>query len=160
MRFRIPEWLWAVSRALNRRGLRGSARAVKFVNYALHKALLPAEAIVGHHPILEHYALGIVLHPQVTIGDNCRIYHHVTLAAQSAIGSPFRIVLGNDVTIGAHSIIVARANCSLVIGDRAIVGAGSVVTGDIPSGEIWVGNPARKLRNRDVEAIVEANPER
>ena len=157
MRFRFPEWLWAVSRALHQRGLPKLARAVKIVNYVLHKALLPAEAIVGDNLVLEHYALGVVIHPQVTIGNDCRIYHHVTLASESGIGSPFRVVLGDGVTIGAHSVIVARPNCSLTIGDGAIVGAGSVVTRDIPGGEVWAGNPAQKLRNRGEETVVEAS---
>jgi acetyltransferase-like isoleucine patch superfamily enzyme len=36
----------------------------------------------------------------------------------------------------------------LTIGEGALVGAGSVVTKDIPDGEIWVGNPARFLRKK------------
>ena len=80
------------------------ARVVKTVNWTIHKCLLPAEAKVGQGVILEHYALGIVIHPQVEIGSNCRIYHHVTLATGTWIGSPFKIRLGNNVTIGAHSI--------------------------------------------------------
>ena len=36
----------------------------------------------------------------------------------------------------------------VTIGDGAIVGAGSVVTGDIPSGQIWAGNPARYIKDR------------
>jgi serine O-acetyltransferase len=115
------------------------------INWFLHKALLPAEAIVGDGIVLEHYALGIVIHPQTEIGQDCRIYHHVTLASETWIGSPYRIVVGDHVTIGAHSIIVSRSNQSLAIGDNAIVGAGSVVISDIPSNEIWAGNPARKI---------------
>ena len=63
--------------------------------------------------MLEHLALGVIIHPQVEIGSNCRIYHHVTLASESFLGSLFKIVLGNDVTIGAHSIVVGRSNTSL-----------------------------------------------
>ncbi len=59
--------------------------------------LLPAEAIVGQNVLLEHYAPGNAIHPQVTIGDDCRIFHRVTLAAESAIRSEHRIVLGNRV---------------------------------------------------------------
>lgn len=51
------------------------------------------------------------------------------------------IFIGNDVFIGANSIILK----GVTIGDRAIIGAGSVVTKDIPSGEIWGGNPAKKI---------------
>lgn len=147
MRPRTPETLWALSRRLHRRGWKFAARAVKTLNWAMHKCLLPAEAEVGEGLVLEHYALGIVLHPQVTIGDGCRIYHHVTLAAESAIGSEHRIVLGRNVTIGAHSVVIARSNTTLTIGDGSVLGAGSVLTRDIPPGEVWAGNPARKIRD-------------
>lgn len=55
------------------------------------------------------------------------------------------VVIGDDVFIGAHSIILKGVE----IGDRAIVGAGSVVTKSVPSGEIWAGNPARPLRKAE-----------
>ena len=129
-------------------GWRGPARIVKTWNYMLHKCLLPAEAEVGEGIVLDHYALGVVIHPQVKIGDRCRIYHHVTLAAESVIGSENFIILGSDVTIGAHSIVVARSNTSLTIGDGATLGAGSVLTKSIPAGETWVGVPAREVGSR------------
>lgn len=145
MRLHSPEMVWRWSRRLHSRGLCRLARAVKMLNFGLHKCLLPAEAQVGDDVILEHYALGIVMHPQVRIGHRCRIYHHVTLAAETWIGSPHCISLENDVTIGAHSIVVARPNTSLTIGRHAFLGAGSVLTKDVPAFEIWAGNPARKI---------------
>jgi len=123
------------------------ARIVKMLNWLIHKCLLPAEAIVGKNILLEHYAMGIVIHPQVTIGDDCRIFHHVSFAAESAIGSEHRITLGNRVTIGAHSIIVARTDKSLTIGEGSVLGAGSVLLRDIPPYEVWAGNPASKIKD-------------
>ena len=146
-RLRSPEFLWALSRSMYVRGFKRSARMVKALNYVIHKALLPAEAEVGKDLILEHYALGVVIHPNVTIGDRCRIYHHTSLASESVIGSEHRITLEDDVIIGAHSIVIARSNSSLSIGKGSIIGAGSVLTRSVPPGEIWAGNPARKLRN-------------
>lgn len=52
------------------------------------------------------------------------------------------IVIGNDVFIGARCIILKGVN----IGDNAIVGAGSIVTKNIPANEIWAGNPAKFIR--------------
>jgi len=52
------------------------------------------------------------------------------------------IVIGNDVFVGANTIILK----GVTIGDRAIIGAGSVVTKNIPADEIWGGNPAKFIR--------------
>lgn len=52
--------------------------------------------------------------------------------------------IGSDVFIGAFSIILKGAT----VGDGAVVGAGSLVTGAIPAGEIWAGNPIRFVRKR------------
>jgi len=45
-------------------------------------------------------------------------------------------------SIGAGAVILN----GLTIGENAMIGAGSVVTKDVPSGELWVGNPARFVR--------------
>jgi len=58
----------------------------------------------------------------------------------ATISSP--IIVGNDVFIGTGAVIMK----GVVIGDRSIIAAFSVVTKDIPSGEIWGGNPARLIR--------------
>lgn len=48
------------------------------------------------------------------------------------------IAIGSDVFIGANSLILK----GVTIGDQAVVGAGSVVRGDIGPAEVWAGNPA------------------
>jgi acetyltransferase-like isoleucine patch superfamily enzyme len=50
------------------------------------------------------------------------------------------VIIGDDVYIGINALVLK----GVTIGDRAIIGAGSVVTRDVPEGEIWAGNPARK----------------
>ena len=52
------------------------------------------------------------------------------------------IIIGDDVFVGANSIILKGVN----LGNRAIVGAGSVVTKNIPAEEVWAGNPAKFIR--------------
>lgn len=56
-----------------------------------------------------------------------------------------RIEIGNNVHIGMDSIIMPNVK----IGDNVIVGCGAVVTKDIPSGEIWGGIPAKKIKTID-----------
>ncbi|MFH0883261.1 MAG: acyltransferase, partial [bacterium] len=52
--------------------------------------------------------------------------------------------IGRDCYFGTGAIVLGGVS----IGDGAIIGAGSVVTRDVPAGEIWVGNPAKFVRNR------------
>ena len=54
------------------------------------------------------------------------------------------IVIGNDVWIGANSVILDGVK----IGEGAIIGAGSVVTKDVKSFAIVAGNPARFIKKR------------
>lgn len=53
-----------------------------------------------------------------------------------------RIKIGKRCFIGIHAIILP----GITIGDDCVVGAGSVVTKNIPSGEVWGGNPARFIK--------------
>lgn len=52
------------------------------------------------------------------------------------------VIIGNNVWIGASAVILP----GVTIGDDSVIGAGSVVTKDIPSGVVAVGNPCRVLR--------------
>ena len=52
------------------------------------------------------------------------------------------VVIDDYVFIGADSIILNGVH----IGEKSVVGAGSVVSKDIPAGEIWAGNPARFIK--------------
>jgi acetyltransferase-like isoleucine patch superfamily enzyme len=80
------------------------------------------------------------------IGGNCKIWDtdfHPTSIEQrikninsNAKTSPIHI--GRYVFIGAESIVMKGVS----IGDFAVVGAGSVVRTNIPSNEVWAGNPA------------------
>lgn len=58
------------------------------------------------------------------------------------------VTIGNHVWLGANVFVMK----GVTIGDRSIVSAGSVVTKDIPAGEVWGGNPAKflkKLKEQD-----------
>lgn len=53
------------------------------------------------------------------------------------------VIIGDDVLIGTNAIILKGVH----IGDRAIIGAGSVVSCDVPADEVWAGNPAYKIKS-------------
>ena len=59
------------------------------------------------------------------------------------------IVIGNNVWIGANSILLA----GVTVGDGAIIGAGAVVTKEVPPYAIVGGNPARVIRYRKKESV-------
>ena len=92
---------------------------------------------------------GTILDPPLTeIGDNTIIGHAATLYSHVIEGSHFaldRIVLGNNVTVGAHAIIMS----GVIVGDGATVSAGAVVKKgtQIGPGEHWAGVPARRLES-------------
>ena len=52
-------------------------------------------------------------------------------------------IVKEGASIGANATILG----GITIGEHALIGAGSVVTKNVPANELWVGNPAKKLRN-------------
>ncbi len=97
-----------------------------------------------------------VVRGRIELGDAVRIGAHTSLLAfNHGMADPdteiFRqpltslgIRVGSDVWIGSHVVVVDGVS----IGDRAVIGAGSVVTRDVPAGAIVGGNPAKVLRWR------------
>ncbi|HEX8325714.1 MAG TPA: hypothetical protein VF595_17550 [Tepidisphaeraceae bacterium] len=143
-RLHVHERLWEVSRDLHRRGWLRTARIIKAVNFYLHTTLLPAEAVVGRNIRVEHYGVGVVIHPNTVIGDNVTIWHGVTIAGQSWIGSGLGVVIEDDVMIGTHAIIMPKSHTTLTIGKGARVAAGAVVTKNVPAGTTCFGHRPTK----------------
>lgn len=93
----------------------------------------------------------------ITLGDGCLIGHNVVFAtlnhgfapADRASLYPAPIVLGKNVWVGSNSTLLQ----GIRIGDNAVIGAGSVVTKDVPANTIVGGVPARILRRIDTEQV-------
>lgn len=82
----------------------------------------------------------------VLIAPNCGFYtaeHPIDPELRkSGLESARPITIGNNVWIGAQSIILP----GVTIGDNSVIGAGSVVTKDIPANAIAVGNPCKVIK--------------
>lgn len=86
---------------------------------------------------------GIVINQFASIGDNCTIFHPVTIGASDP-SKPEAPHIGDNVFIGAGAIILGNIS----IGDIAVIGAGAVITHDVQAGETVVGDN-RRLKAKD-----------
>ena len=92
----------------------------------------------------------------VYIGENSLIGHNVVVATLNHEMDPYHradlhpkpIHIGKRVWIGSGSILLP----GVTIGDNSVVGAGSVVTKDVPPNVIVAGNPAKFIKNIDKKA--------
>lgn len=117
----------------------------------------PLHASWGKHThlgknVYANFNLTLVDDTHVYIGDHTMIGPNVTIAtAGHPINPEHRIKIaqfnipvhiGKNVWIGANSVVLP----GITIGDHSVIGAGSIVTKDIPSNVVAVGNPCRVLR--------------
>ncbi len=137
-----PERLWLLSIALQKRGLRPLAVFVKNVNSALYHNSLPPGAVVSPDVSFRHRGFGTVIHTNVAIGERVVIFHNVTIAMRAGSHSPYRIVIEDDVQIGANAVVISPHRSDLRIGRGARIGAGAVVSADVAAGCTVVSAPA------------------
>lgn len=140
-----PERLWRLSAALRRRGHRRLALMVKKLNSVIYHNSLAPGADFSPDISFGHHGFGTVVHSNVTIGKRVKIWQNVTIAVRSSTGSPHRIIIEDDVNIGANSVIISPSERSLRIGRGARIGAGAVVAEDVPAGATVVSAPPRIL---------------
>ena len=95
----------------------------------------------------------IVIRDNVMIGGGCKIYDndfHPLDFKERMIHKQEKIrcapvLIDEGAFIGGHSIILKGVR----IGKYSVIGAGSVVTSDVPDNEVWAGNPARFIKKID-----------
>lgn len=88
--------------------------------------------------LIVYHGYGTVVHSSVRAGANCVLRQGVTIGLKSSTDQ-MGPILGDGVEIGANAVIIGKIS----IGNFAKIGAGAVVTKDIPDRGIAVGNPAR-----------------
>ena len=99
----------------------------------------------------EYVGLGdtyIVAYAPIRVGNNVSMSFKNTIITSSHDVNDFNTVIGKPITIGDNVWITT--NCTILggvtIGDNTIIGAGSVVTKDIPANVFAAGNPCRVIK--------------
>jgi serine O-acetyltransferase len=105
-------------------------------------------ATIGKGLFIDH-GMGIVFGETTVIGDNCTIYHGVTLGGTGKDTGKRHPTLGNNVLIGAGTKVLGP----VFIGDNARIGAGSVVLQNLPANCTAVGVPAEVVRINNTSVI-------
>jgi len=91
-------------------------------------------AKIGARLVIDH-GMGVVIGETAEVGDDCIIFHGVTLGGVKFSPEKRHPTLGHKVLIGAGAKILGPIN----LGDGCRIGANSVVTKDLPAGMTWVG---------------------
>jgi maltose O-acetyltransferase len=126
--------------------LLGDVVPIEFVS---HKS---ARISIGDHTFI-NYGSSISAYEHVKIGCHCLLGHHTLILDRNEHGVEQRevvppsapVVIEDHVWIGSRAIILP----GIFVGHHSVVGAGSVVTKDIPANCLAVGNPARVIRRFD-----------
>ncbi|MEG2646036.1 MAG: serine O-acetyltransferase [Clostridia bacterium] len=99
-------------------------------------------AVIGDRLFIDH-GIGIVIGETAIIGDDCTIYHQVTLGGTGKESIKRHPTLKNNVLVGAGSKVLGN----ITIGNNVKIGANSVVLKDVDDNTTVVGIPANKTKS-------------
>ncbi len=133
---RMNHWLW-------QRGERLMARFGSQVAKWLTGIEIHPGATIGDGFFIDHGA-GTVIGETAEIGDNCTLFHGVTLGGTGKESGKRHPTLEDDVTVGAHAQILG----SITIGKGSVVGAAAVVVDAVPEYCTVVGSKAFVVRQK------------
>ncbi len=136
---RLSHWLW-------RHRLRWPARALAHLGRWLTGIEIHPGARLGRRLFIDH-GMGVVIGETAEVGDDCTLYHGVTLGGTRWEKGKRHPTLGRDVVVGAGAKILGP----ITIGDGARIGSNAVVVKDVPAGATVVGVPGRPVIKRDGE---------
>lgn len=101
-------------------------------------------ACIGQRFFIDH-GMGVVIGETAEIGDDCTLYHGVTLGGTSWKPGKRHPTLGNGVIVGAGAKVLGP----IVVGDQARIGSNAVVVQSVPAGATVVGIPGRVVNKTE-----------
>jgi acetyltransferase-like isoleucine patch superfamily enzyme len=107
--------------------------------------LIENEVVVGNRVTVKSGVQlwdGITLEDDVFVGANVTFTNDRYPRSRNEKWEMEKTVVRRGASIGAGTVVL----CGIEIGEDSMIGAGSVVTKNVPAGELWVGNPARFVR--------------
>ena len=137
-------WAHRVSHRLWHWRLKLLARVLAQLSRWLTGIEIHPGATIGNRFFIDH-GMGVVIGETAVIGDDCTLYHGVTLGGTTWEKEKRHPTLGNNVVVGAGAKILGP----ITIGDNARVGSNSVVVKDVPAGATVVGIPGRIVIAKD-----------
>lgn len=141
---RIAHFLWHKGAKLLARFIAQTART--FTGVDIHPA-----ATLGERLFIDH-ATGVVIGETAEVGNDCVIFHGVTLGGVAMVKGKRHPTVGDRVMVGAGAKVLGP----ITIGDDCKIGANAVVTKSVPNGKVAVGVPAKclncseKAKNDDI----------
>lgn len=135
------------SHALWQRGFKWLARMLAHLGRFVTGIEIHPGANIGRRFFIDH-GMGVVIGETAEIGDDCTLYHGVTLGGTSWSKGKRHPTLGNGVVIGAGAKVLGPIR----VGDNARVGSNAVVVKDVPDGATVVGIPAREASSKTASA--------
>jgi serine O-acetyltransferase len=133
--YRFGVWAHGLPSALLRFPFVTLYRIVKLPWRILLNVYIPPSVQIGPGLCLIH-PNNILIAPNVVIGENCLIFHEVTLGTGPTPGVP---TIGNNVDV----YVGARVLGGVTIGDASMIGANCVVTKNVPPDSVVVAPPTR-----------------
>jgi serine O-acetyltransferase len=109
-------------------------------------------AVIGRRFFIDH-GMGVVIGETAEIGDDCTLYHGVTLGGTSWEKGKRHPTLGNDVVVGAGAKVLGP----ILLGNGARVGSNAVVVKDVPANATVVGVPGRAVSKDHASSEKERN---
>ncbi|MCI0400263.1 MAG: serine O-acetyltransferase [Gammaproteobacteria bacterium] len=136
-------WLHRVSHWLSNLGLKWLARFLSTLTRWLTGVEIHPGARIGRRFFIDH-GMGIVIGETSEIGDDCSLYHGVTLGGTTWQKGKRHPTLRNNVVVGAGAKILGP----VIIGENARIGSNAVVVKAVPAGATVVGVPGHIVTRR------------